>query len=132
MLRFILDSHPDIACPPETGIPAALIGLARVWGVLQESESGEGPAPVPSARATAALRAAVDDVFGEYLRARGKTRWCDKSLDAYQFTDLISHVYPDARFIVLTRHCMDVIASGAEVCPWGVSRFGFEIGRAHV
>ena len=21
--------------------------------------------------------------------------------------------------IVLTRHCMDVIASGVEICPWG-------------
>jgi sulfotransferase family protein len=129
LLRFILDSHTDIACPPESGTPAALVGLARLWGVLQDTETNGGlvhPAPLPSARATAALRAAVDDVFGEYLRARGKVRWCDKSLDAFQTTDLISHVFPDARFIVLTRHCMDVIASGVEVCPWGVSRFGFD------
>lgn len=37
-----------------------------------------------------------------------------------------SRVYPAAKFICLFRHPMDVIASGVEVCPWGLHRFGFE------
>ncbi|MBV9380129.1 MAG: sulfotransferase [Streptosporangiaceae bacterium] len=130
LLRFILDSHPDFACPPETGVPAACAQLARAWGVLENAGSGElrlltGPL-VLSPRVAAAVRAAIDDAYGDYLRARGKPRWCDKSLDAYQFADVLAQVYPDAKFIVLTRHCMDVVASGVEICPWGVSRFGFD------
>jgi hypothetical protein len=35
-------------------------------------------------------------------------------------------IYPEARFICLVRHCMDVIASGVRNCPWGVSRYGFD------
>ena len=40
--------------------------------------------------------------------------------------DLIAKVYPEARFICLVRHPMDVIFSGARNCPWGVSRYGFD------
>lgn len=130
LARFILDSHPDLACPPETSVSAALAQLARVWGILEDTGSGEPRPPMtpaaPSPRAAAALRAAIDDAFRDYLLARGKKRWCDKSLDTFQFADIVAQVYPDAKFIVLTRHCMDVIASGVEICPWGLSRFGFD------
>jgi hypothetical protein len=130
LLRFILDSHPDLACPPETSVSAALAQLARVWGVLENTRSGEPQPPMapaaPSPQAAAAMRAAADDAFRDYLLARGKKRWCDKSLDTFQFADTLTQVYPDAKFIVLTRHCMDVIASGVETCPWGLSRFGFD------
>lgn len=130
LLRFILDSHPDLACPPETGVSGALAQLAHVWDILESTGSGARrptlAPPVPSPQAAAALREAADDAFREYLRARGKKRWCDKSLDTYQSADLLAQVYPDAKFIMLTRHCMDVIASGVEICPWGLSRFGFD------
>jgi hypothetical protein len=39
---------------------------------------------------------------------------------------LLAEVYPEAKFVCLYRHCMDVVASGIEACPWGVSRFGFD------
>jgi hypothetical protein len=130
LLRFLLDSHPDLACPPETGISAACAQLARSWDALDNADSGERRLPTDpvdlSPHAMQAIRAAVNDAFGEYLRRRGKGRWCDKSLDTYQFGELISQIYPEARFIVLTRHCMDVVASGVEACPWGVHRFGFD------
>ncbi|MBV9446990.1 MAG: sulfotransferase [Streptosporangiaceae bacterium] len=130
LLRFLLDSHPDFACPPETGISTACAQLARSWDALDNADSGERRLPTDSIdlspRSRQAIRAAVDDAFGEYLRRRGKDRWCDKSLDTYQFAELISQIYPEARFIVLTRHCMDVVASGVEACPWGLHRFGFD------
>jgi hypothetical protein len=130
LLRFILDSHPDLACPPETSIASACAGLARSWDVLENAESGNRrpvtePVSLPP-HVRLAVRAAIDEAFGHYLRRRGKRRWCDKSLDTYQFADLITQVYPAAKFICLYRHCMDVIASGVEVCPWGLHRFGFD------
>jgi hypothetical protein len=129
-MRFILDSHPDLACPPETSIASACAALARSWDVLENAESGQrrhvtGPVSLTPA-VTVAVREAIDQAFGHYLRRRGKRRWCDKSLDSYQTADLIRQVYPDAKFICLFRHAMDVIASGVEVCPWGVHRFGFD------
>jgi hypothetical protein len=111
-------------------VSAALAQLAHVWDVLENTGSGEQQPPTappaPSPQAAAAMRAAADDAFRDYLRARGKKRWCDKSLGTFQFADILAQVYPDAKFIVLTRHCMDVIASGVEICPWGLSRYGFD------
>lgn len=130
LLRFILDSHPDLACPPETGIGGAFAGLARTWDVLENAESGQKRPvgePVSLSRdALLAVREAVDRAFAHYLAGRQKRRWCDKSLDSFQHAELIAQVYPEAKFICLFRHCMDVIASGVEVCPWGLHRYGFD------
>jgi len=35
-------------------------------------------------------------------------------------------MWPGARFLCLYRHPMDVIGSGIEACPWGVTGYGFE------
>ncbi len=130
LLRFILDTHPDFACPPETMITGACVSLLRSWDILENAGSGTHR-PVTAqvqlpAVAMAAVRGIVDQLYGRYLAGRGKPRWCDKSLDSLYNARLLADLYPQARFVCLYRHCMDVIASGAEACPWGVSRFGFD------
>lgn len=133
LLRFILDSHPELACPPETGIASACASLARSWDLLDSANSGSRPANEEGTLpedAAVAIRDAANRAFGSSLRRSGKRRWCDKSLDASDFADLLTQVYPEARFICLYRHCMDVIASGVEACPWGLHRFGFDLFAA--
>jgi hypothetical protein len=129
LLRFILDSHPELACPPETGFGGVCGSLARSWDVLDNAGS-EGrlvtDQPTFPPYALAAIREAVDSLFGRYLQRRGKERWCDKSLDTYMYAELIAQAYPEARFVCMYRHVMDVVASGVETGPWGVSRFGFD------
>jgi hypothetical protein len=130
LLRFILDTHPEFACPAETGVASACRQLAGTLDVLEVAGSGSSrpveSATTPSPAVLAAVRAPIDAAYARYLRRRGKRRWCDKSLDTYQFAEIIAQLYPDARFICLYRHCMDVIASGVETCPWGLHRFGFD------
>jgi hypothetical protein len=130
LLRFILDSHPDLACPPETLIGSTCVAMINLFGSLENSRSAERPdvhaLPEVSPEGLKAIREALDTAYGRYLGQRGKRRWCDKSLDTYQFAHLILKVYPEAKFICLVRHCMDVIASGVRICPWGVSRHGFD------
>jgi hypothetical protein len=77
-------------------------------------------------RAAAAIRSAIEAALAHYTKARGATRWCDKSLDGVLWADLVATIWPDAQFICLYRHCMDVIASGLEACRWGLDSFGFE------
>jgi protein-tyrosine sulfotransferase len=130
LLRFILDTHPDFACPPETMITEACVALLRSWDVLENAGSGQHrlvsePAQLPD-QALRTVRDSVDQIYSRYLARRGKPRWCDKSLDSLYNAELLAQLYPQARFVCLYRHCMDVIVSGAEVCPWGVSRFGFD------
>ncbi|MGH3164376.1 MAG: sulfotransferase family protein [Trebonia sp.] len=126
LLRFILDSHPELACPPETGFSSACTQLARAWDVLDNGDSETEEAAGSSPEALAALRDSMDRAYGTYLRRRGKGRWCDKSLDNHLNADLLAELYPEARFICLYRHCMDMVASAVETCPWGLHRYGLD------
>jgi hypothetical protein len=116
LLRFLLDAHPDLACPPETNLPGLCAQLAAVWSLLDGT---------PSA-ADQAVRQTTDAMIGTHLRRRGKNRYCDKSLGTAQHADLLLRLYPGARFVSLYRHPMDVVASGLEACPWGLTGYGFE------
>jgi hypothetical protein len=128
LLRFILDAHPQLACPPEAGLGVACGGLARVWSVLEAGVQAQdrNQQPVELAPgAAAAIRTTLDGYYTEYLKRHEKQRWVDKSLDNAVYAKLIAQVFPDARFICLYRHCMDMIASGIESSPWGLTGFGF-------
>ncbi len=71
-------------------------------------------------------RDVVDDLMGLHLaRTDGdKTRWCDKSLSNVNVMDRLAEAWPDARFVLLHRHAMDVIASALEASEWGLDSFG--------
>ena len=129
LLRFLLDAHPDLACPPETNLPMLCGQLATVWSLIEgaplSANRGDEPPVIPDA-AIAGVRETMDRMVGSYLERRGKKRYCDKSLGTARFAELLLRVYPEARFICLYRHPMDVIASGMEACPWGLNGYGFD------
>jgi Sulfotransferase family len=129
LLRFLLDAHPDLACPPETNIPALCGQLATVWSLIEgaplSANRGDEPPEIPDA-AIAGVRDTVDRMVGSYLVRRGKQRYCDKSLGTARFAYLLTRIWPESRFLCLYRHPMDVIASGIEACPWGLNGYGFD------
>ncbi len=129
LLRFILDAHPELACPPETNLPALCGQLATVWSLIAGAplspERGEEPPEIPDT-AIAGIRRTVDEMIGSYLARRGRSRYCDKSLGTARFADLLTRVYPETKFLCLYRHPMDVIASGIEASPWGPRGYGFD------
>jgi protein-tyrosine sulfotransferase len=127
LLRFILDTHPDLGCPAETGFADVCSGLTRVWAVLEgiSSRGGSRSVQVRTTRAAAAIRGSIDLAVTEYLKRSGKIRWVDKSLDNAAYAGMLANLWPQARFICLTRHCMDVVASGIETGRWGVGGYGF-------
>jgi hypothetical protein len=129
LLRFLLDAHPDLACPPETNLPGLCVQLATVWSLIEgaplSANRGDEPPEIPEP-AIAGVRDTMDRMVGSYLARRGKKRYCDKSLGTAPYAPLLQRVYPEARFICVYRHPMDVIASGAEACPWGLNGYGFD------
>ncbi len=129
LLRFLLDAHPDLACPPETKLPAVFAQLTALWlgieTLPQSAGGGNGMAGIPGAAVTG-IRHTADLMIGPYLARRGKKRYCDKNLGTEHYADVLMGVYPEAKFICLHRHPMDVIASGIEACPWGLGNYGFE------
>lgn len=129
LLRFLLDAHPALACPPETRLPWLCGQLAGVWSLLDGTPLGDDPATDAGAvpePALAGVRRLVDDLTGEYLRRRRKRRYCDKSLGVAPQVPMLVKMFPGARFLCLYRHPMDMIASGIEACPWGLNGFGFD------
>lgn len=129
LLRFLLDAHPDLACPPETNVPALCAQLATVWSLIEGAPlsaiRGDEPPVIPES-AIEGIRATMNMMLGSYLERRGKNRYCDKSLGTGRFAELLLRIYPQARFLCLYRHPMDVIASGMEACPWGLNGYGFD------
>jgi hypothetical protein len=129
LLRFILDAHPELACPPETNLPSLCAQLATVWSLIAGAplspERGEEPPLIPDI-AIAGIRRTVDEITGSYLSRRGRSRYCDKSLGTARFAGLLTRIYPQAKFLCLYRHPMDVVASGIEASPWGAHGYGFD------
>jgi hypothetical protein len=129
LLRFLLDAHPDLACPPETNVPVMCGQLATVWSLIEgaplSANRGDEPPEIPDA-AIAGVRETVERMTGSYLARRGKKRYCDKSLGTARFSYLMQRIWPQTKFICLFRHPMDVIASGMEACPWGLNGYGFD------
>lgn len=129
LLRFLLDAHPELACPPETKLPALCTQLVGVWSMLDGApltgEPTADAAAVPGA-ALEGVRRMLDDMTGKYLGRRGKRRYCDKSLGTAPQAPMLAKMFPGAQFICLYRHPMDVIASGIEASPWGLTGFGFD------
>src|SRR5215475_14026674 len=81
LLRFVLDAHPDLACPPEMKLPFVLSQLARLWSATDGLGVAAGNGgPVISDAVAAGIRQTMDMMIGPYLERRGKKRYCDKNL----------------------------------------------------
>jgi hypothetical protein len=130
LLRFILDTHADLACPPETNIPATCAQLASTWSTisgaqLSHSRKGVNITEIPDAVITK-VRRVTDSMMGQYLTGHNKRRFCDKSIGTAAYAELLVRLYPEAKFICLVRHPMDFIRSALEACPWGPIGYGFD------
>jgi hypothetical protein len=130
LLRYLLDSHPDIVSPPELNLSALLQHLVEVWsnaelalGVAKPDASGAPPPP--SDEVCKRARKAVDEIMKRYAHEVGASVYCDKSLTTVDQLQTVSRCYPRAPLIFLYRYPLDVIASGLEASRWGFNAFGF-------
>jgi len=84
LLRFVLDAHPELACPPETSLPALCGQLAVVWSLIEGAPwsevRGDTPPEVPDP-AVAGIRHVADLMTGSYLERRGKRRFLDHHVE---------------------------------------------------
>lgn len=123
LLRYFLDAHPEIGCPPETNLAAALEAVQFALGVSRDNDEEMSEW---QARTDAFCRRLADEIYQPYLKRGGKKRWCDKSLLSIERTESLGRIFPTARFLCLHRHCLDMIASGLEASPHGLGAYGFD------
>ena len=128
LLRYVLDAHPEIACPAELNLAEVFVQLTRVHSMLAMASVREAPVSAAglSAAGTASCRAFASSTIGRLARERGKSRWADKSLVNAALAELLFGVFPEAQFVCLFRECADFIVSADEASPWGLSGYGFE------
>lgn len=110
LLRLMLDSHPHIAIPPETGfmraykahrfVPFKITGRgwARRLGWSDDELDG-------------LLRDLYDTLFMRYAEQHGKRRWGEKTPLHTWHIDAMARLFPDARFVGIVRHPGGVVSS---------------------
>jgi hypothetical protein len=130
LLRYLLDSHPDVVSPPELNLSALLQHLVEVWrhtdAALGEGPLHHGSSPPPIApEVRRRARKAVDEIMVSCARAAGASVYCDKSLTTVDHLSTVSQCYPKAPLIFLYRYPLDMIASGLEASRWGFNAYGF-------
>ena len=125
LLRYILDTHPELCAPPELQIGALCQQLIWLYTyTVDEAQELEPAWGAASARRR--TRRIVDEIMHEYCKRQGKALWCEKSIGNLPRLHVLDEVYPDARLIFLYRRCLDAVASGLEVERSMPGRFGYE------
>jgi len=125
LLRYLLDTHPELCAPPELHIGALCQQLLWVHTYTVDEEQALEP-EWAGASARRRTRRVVDEIMRDYCKRQGKLLWCEKSVSNLQRLHVLDDVYPDAPLIFLYRHCLDVVASGLEVERSLPGRSGFE------
>lgn len=130
LLRFILDAHPEIAIPPETGFLTIGATLKGKGDKLRErffhavTNYPESSPAWPDFEISAEeFRSALEEIapfdisegfrafYRLYAARFGKSRWGDKTPIYCLSIDAIRRVLPEARFIHIIRDGRDVALS---------------------
>jgi protein-tyrosine sulfotransferase len=120
LLRFLLDSHSEIACPPESQLASLCSNLLSSWLDYRDDSDFSARQRLGLRQARAASRRLI----GWHLSKTHKTQFCDKSLPNVDLAGLLAAIFPRGKFICLYRHPMDFIASALDACRWGFKAYG--------
>ena len=115
LLRYIVDTHPDMCSPPElhTGrLCESLVHMFSLLGLGQVSNAVDRSDRYRLAYSEA--RRVVSEWMSAYADSKGRRMWCEKSPRNLKYLDVLKEVFPDAKYICLHRHCMDVVHSCLE------------------
>lgn len=135
LLRLMLNSHPDVAVPPESRFVTELyeqdeVDAEETLRALGEHHRfGAWELPLEDVRAELGKSGRVRFVevvsaaYRAYAEAHDKVRWGDKTPRYVEHIPLIAGLFPDARFVHLVRDGRNVALSYADV-PFGPKTVG--------
>jgi protein-tyrosine sulfotransferase len=128
LLRTILNAHPAIACGPE--VPwLARHQEASIQALSQALTEGEYSLVhnfgVPPWQVRRRIRELIDGLFTDFAATQGKARWAHKTPDDCLYAGFFTQLFPDAKYLHIERHPLDVALSTARisthrrgVSPW--------------
>jgi len=108
LMRQVIDSHSNIACPPETFF---LREFARVFEDRQ-SMAGLRTMGYERGDAIKLVRQGVEPIYGLYAESKGKKRWADKTPPYVFILPFIEEMFgPGCQYLMLYRHPLDILYS---------------------
>ncbi len=119
LLRWLLDTHPDVASPGELRLGRLAFDLyVTLSRTVLVDRPNDDPRRVRDTLRE--VRRTLDGILGRYAQLRGKRVWCEKSPENVGYLDALANAYPDGRYVCLYRDPRDVVHSCLEA-----SRDGF-------
>lgn len=120
MLRLILDSHPHIAIPSETGFMGGAVGARRIpdWTLGERWFERLGWTEAEFDRRLGAFYAGM---FERYAAEQGKPRWGEKTPFHTTHMPLMGDLFPDACFVGIVRHPGAVVSSLRQRFHYGLA-----------
>lgn len=108
LVRFILDTHPAIACPPE----AKLVGALHEMSLYPQLRGGLLAMGVTPRELFTQYARMTNALMGAYAARHHKRRWADKTPNYYRILPFINEVFGGrALFLFVVRHPFDTITS---------------------
>jgi hypothetical protein len=114
LLRYILDTHPDICCPGELFLGKLADALGTTISRTTALITTDDPKAVEQFTWTEVNRI-LTDLLSKFTQSRGKKLWCDKTPANVQNLEELRDVFPDARYICLHRDSLDTVHSCLEM-----------------
>ena len=120
LVRTILNCHPHIAGGPEAPW-LANHASHNVMALYESLTTGELSYAqnfgVPPAQVLSRLRQLVDGLFTDFAVSQGKQRWAHKTPDDCLYVDFFTQLFPEAKYLHIIRHPLDVALSTARIPP---------------
>jgi protein-tyrosine sulfotransferase len=113
LLRYIMDTHPEVYAPPELFLGESARHMATLaCGLAGFRYDWEKPGLLAD-EILAWLHAALVGRLNAATAAKGKRIWCEKTPSnlAPENLPLLRRLLPQARKVCLHRHCLDVTES---------------------
>jgi hypothetical protein len=115
LLRYLIDSHPEICSPGEVrlGALSELLAVAFELTLGQTTNLNARDGAPPSYFGE--VRRILDGLMNSYCQAKSKQRWCEKTPQNLDHLDFLNAVFPDAQCVCLHRHGLDCVRSEIEM-----------------
>jgi hypothetical protein len=114
LLRYLLDAHPRIFCPPESKFISGL----RAFYEYPQAVHGLGTLGVSEEQVLRRLRGLTESFLEGCTRRAGKKVWVDKTPSYHRDVAFLEKMFErEARYIVMVRHPLDCIDSLGRFFP---------------
>ena len=112
MLRWLVDTHPNISCPPPS------VALHLLLSAMNDVNSGASFRSLRSPRewTRAMLRGWAEEQMNEAARKAGKPRWCHRIWTTYSVLPYVDELFGGKPlYLFLVRHALDVVDAACKV-----------------